>query len=394
MVKSRPADKKKVKILNNMLVRMSCTIQLIGATKRYVLGSCETIDKNFFLKNETTVNWSDVLNIKYDEYMSQVKKLPSILSDEKPDLVRTWAHKDVEWVVKDIVKSVHDEFFAMRRYTDKVKGHSSGITEEDYLKLAVAKIYIDLQKAFSNGAGICQSAYKYLAGMRRKISNFLASDIVNVALANGVKIIFVEDLDSKPSIYNDPQENWLKSLWSIGELKKWITLKAQKHGIVVVSVNPSFTSQIDYKTNKMGYRKGKKLYLSNGTYVDADENAAKNILRRGIYRHADLPSFSVDQIDEKHYRMSLGRQEDGQKRLVRSAKIKFGSKNVIFREHNGKLVIAKSKLTKDDLDKTKINKKEKRVIVHGQSIRLLKELKKELEEKFKSKQKLLSKTSL
>ena len=378
IIRSRAADQKKVEVLSDMVIRMLCTIQLIGATRRYVLGSSETISEFFFIDNGMNVDWSDKLKINYNEYMSQVKELPSVVSDEKPDLVRTWASKDTKWMVKNIVKSFHDEFFAMRRYTDKVKGSSSGITQEDYEKLAVTKIYIDLQKAFSDGAGICQSAYKYLDGMRRKISNFLASDIINVALANGVKIIFIEDLDSKPSLYDDTKENWLKSLWGAGELKKWITLKAQKHGIVVVSVEPSLTSRIDYKTNKIGYRKGRKLYLTNGTNVDADENAAKNILRRGIYRHADLPEFFVDQIGEKQYRMSLGQQEFSQKRLIRSAKMRFGSKDVIFEHKSGELIIAKSKLTKADLDKTKINKKKTYAIVHGKSIRLRHELEKEL----------------
>ena len=63
--------------------------------------------------------------------------------------------------------------------------------------------------------------------------------------------------------------------------KRILSYKAQLAGKRVETVSPKWTSQIDSRTNKRdGKRQGCRYYCADGTVLDADWNAAINILKR------------------------------------------------------------------------------------------------------------------
>jgi len=63
-------------------------------------------------------------------------------------------------------------------------------------------------------------------------------------------------------------------------LLQTLTYKALLKGKKVVTVNPAYTSQNDYRVIKRGERKGCRYYASDGKVLDADWNASINIAKR------------------------------------------------------------------------------------------------------------------
>ena len=59
-----------------------------------------------------------------------------------------------------------------------------------------------------------------------------------------------------------------------------ISYKALLKGKKVVTVNPAYTSQDDYRSLERGERKGCRYYASDGKVLDADWNASINIAKR------------------------------------------------------------------------------------------------------------------
>jgi IS605 OrfB family transposase len=65
------------------------------------------------------------------------------------------------------------------------------------------------------------------------------------------------------------------------KLLLFLSYKAPLAGKMVITVDPSYTSQIDHRTNaKSGVRKGRRYYGADGVVLDADINAAINIAKR------------------------------------------------------------------------------------------------------------------
>ena len=58
-----------------------------------------------------------------------------------------------------------------------------------------------------NPGQICSNWYSYRDGLRRKRELEMAALIINIAIANKVRIIAMEDIDNKNSSYNSKEEN-------------------------------------------------------------------------------------------------------------------------------------------------------------------------------------------
>lgn len=70
--------------------------------------------------------------------------------------------------------------------------------------------------------------------------------------------------------------------WSFFQLRSYLEYKAELAGVVLVSVNPAYTSQTCSCCGERGVRKGKHFRCPNcGNIMDADYNAARNIAARG-----------------------------------------------------------------------------------------------------------------
>jgi IS605 OrfB family transposase len=99
------------------------------------------------------------------------------------------------------------------------------------------------------------------------------------------------------------------SAWVKGTLAVALSSAAQRRGAEIVLVNAAYTSQMDsFDGTLTGTRKGDSFYRINGDVVDADWNAARNILARKEDREIGLftPFREVKAILLKRNELRLG----------------------------------------------------------------------------------------
>ena len=128
------------------------------------------------------------------------------------------------------------------------------------------------------------SARKKLNTLKRKEHNFSKNythHIVNTLLKNDANTIVIEDLSKIKAKNRGKRFNNRQSQVPYYLLKTILTYKAQSLGKRVEMVKPYFTSQNDHRGIASGKRKGCRYYASDGIMLDADVNAANNILLRG-----------------------------------------------------------------------------------------------------------------
>lgn len=69
--------------------------------------------------------------------------------------------------------------------------------------------------------------------------------------------------------------------WTKGVIAEALDSVSSRRGSTVVLVNPAYTSQIDSRTGCLdGKRQGDRFYCSDGVVLQADQNAARNVLAR------------------------------------------------------------------------------------------------------------------
>ncbi|MBK1650426.1 RNA-guided endonuclease TnpB family protein, partial [Rhabdochromatium marinum] len=69
--------------------------------------------------------------------------------------------------------------------------------------------------------------------------------------------------------------------WSKGVIAEALDSVSSRRGSAVVLVNPAYTSQIDSRNGGLlGKRQGDRFYCFDGEVLDADQNAAQNVLAR------------------------------------------------------------------------------------------------------------------
>ena len=142
-----------------------------------------------------------------------------------------------------------------------------------------------------------KSAYRRLCRMRRKVSRFarhtnhvISKRIVESALESR-KAIAIEDLTGireRASAFNR-EMRWQMGNWGFDQLRQFLTYKAQRLGIALVTVDPRNTSRT---CSVCGYcdkanRHSQSVFhcLKCGHDANADANAAKNISARGEIKH-------------------------------------------------------------------------------------------------------------
>ena len=140
------------------------------------------------------------------------------------------------------------------------------------------------------------SARKKKHALNKKEHNFSKNyihHIVNILLKNDANTIVIEDLSKIKSKNRGKRFNNRQSQIPYYLLKTILTYKAQSLGKRVEMVKPYFTSQNDYRGIESGRRKGCRYYASDGIILDADLNAANNILLRGS-KHSNSCCEALD----------------------------------------------------------------------------------------------------
>lgn len=150
-----------------------------------------------------------------------------------------------------------------------------------------------------------RSAKKHLTKVKKKERN-MSKDMLNRAantlLRCEAKIYVLEDLKKIKYKTSRTKEGFKKTRHNnafsqvpIAEFREMLTHKATLAGKQVVSVSPTWTSQMDCRTGKRdGERHGCRYYCNDGIVFDADWNAAVNIAQR-----ANHPTTTVLPIDGK-----------------------------------------------------------------------------------------------
>lgn len=129
------------------------------------------------------------------------------------------------------------------------------------------------------------SAAKKLKKLKRKEANVsknfihhLANAIIKNTKADTIVLENLKSIKVKKHKYQN--KNRISQI-SLFALKTILTYKALLHNKQVITVCPSYTSQIDHRTGKKdGLRKGCRYYGMDGTIFHADINAAINIAIR------------------------------------------------------------------------------------------------------------------
>ncbi len=139
--------------------------------------------------------------------------------------------------------------------------------------------------------------YRQLTHLKLDFRKKLACEIVRAARMNNASIIGIEDLEHfKPSREERSEKNEMLALWGKGELAKWIKHFAEQYGIIVIMIDPRYTSQTDPDTGYLGYRVRRDLYVDrSGTIekTDSDIAAAENIAARIHCRNSNVPYMVV-----------------------------------------------------------------------------------------------------
>jgi len=71
------------------------------------------------------------------------------------------------------------------------------------------------------------------------------------------------------------------SAWTKGVIAEALDCVSRRRGSTVVLINPAYTSQIDSRTGcRLGTRQEDQFHCFDGVVLQADQNAARNVLAR------------------------------------------------------------------------------------------------------------------
>jgi len=159
--------------------------------------------------------------------------------------------------------------------------------------------------------------YKIKYKERRQTRNFVHRLTKQILKSTDCGYIVIEDL----SKIKDKKKKGISKYQKINRLsqapfyliRQFLTYKAPLHNKEVITVCPSYTSQIDHRTGrKDGERKGCRYYCKDGIVLDADQNASINIAIR-----SKLPISSCKGLDGQAIVTKLNVLTDKPRNLLR-----------------------------------------------------------------------------
>lgn len=164
------------------------------------------------------------------------------------------------------------------------------IKGKEYLKERRKIRYLkrQLQSKAKKGSKTAKRHLKKLKRKERNLSKNFCHEVANEILNTDKNVIVLEDLTKIKQTTSKTEEGYKRkkhnnrlSQIPFYTLKEILIYKAPLKHKRVETVNPAYTSQIDYRTgNKDGIRKGCRYYTIDGLILDADVNAACNIAQR------------------------------------------------------------------------------------------------------------------
>lgn len=145
-----------------------------------------------------------------------------------------------------------------------------------------------LQSKAKKGSKTAKKHLKKLSKKEQNLSKTFCHEVANEILNTDKNVIVLENLTKIKKNTSKTEEEYKRkkhnnrlSQIPFYTLKEILIYKAPLRHKRVETVNPAYTSQIDYRTGlKDGVRKGCRYYASDGVILDADVNAACNIAQR------------------------------------------------------------------------------------------------------------------
>jgi transposase len=125
-----------------------------------------------------------------------------------------------------------------------------------------------------------RAKYRRQAARARQVIRTETYTAINNLVGNA-KIIASEDL-TRPIAGQSLGRNWNRRLavWTKGVTARALTDVLDRRGSAVVLVNAAYTSQTDSRNGTFGCRCGRLFYCYGGVVLDAEQNAAANVLQR------------------------------------------------------------------------------------------------------------------
>jgi IS605 OrfB family transposase len=205
--------------------------------------------------------------------------------------------------------------------------HGAGLgdllsTESDYLKQkyqhrnklkALAKKHDKKKPHKAANIRRCNLGRKKLERRKRLHTSRVRDKVFKAAhsVINKAKTVATEDLRSPISDngkYGKDQNRRLAG-WVKGTMAEALEMVSQRRGSALCLVNAAYTSQIDSTTGLLlGKRRGDQFYCASGDVLDADINAARNILARMYDNeiHLYMPFAQVKAILARRTGQRLG----------------------------------------------------------------------------------------
>ena len=123
----------------------------------------------------------------------------------------------------------------------------------------------------------CKIKINNIKKKERNKNKELCHKVVNSILKTNSNAIVIEDLKGIKSKNKGRKFNNKRSQIPFYKFREILNYKAHLLGKKMITVDPSYTSQNDYRKIEKGIRKGCRYYASDNLIFDADWNAAINI---------------------------------------------------------------------------------------------------------------------
>lgn len=203
-----------------------------------------------------------------------------------------------------LVKRNHEYFllFIYEKSSPSIKniGKSLGIdigykkllstSNKEYYGVELNKLYNKLSKKKQGSRN-----FKQLLVERDKLINQACNNLP----LNDIKQLVIEDLKNVKykSIFSAKFNNKLQR-WSYRKTISKLERLCEENGILLTKVNPAYTSQTCSHCGviKKENRNGENYSCSCGLIIDADYNAAMNILHRGVYNPSTCKIYLLNSL--------------------------------------------------------------------------------------------------
>ena len=264
------------------------------------------IDERLINFSSESLHFNEFINLKLLYFHKNKKRAIQI---NLPIKFHKQSLKFADWNRKKTVqlKKINNNFYCTFFYekedvSQKQTSKQIGI-DQGYRKLIVTSdkqfLGTDLNSLYNKISKKKRGGKNYQQLLQRKRNKI--NEACNLLDLENVSTIFIEDLKrvKRKSKFHRKINNKIQ-YWSYPQVSRKLEMLCEEQGIYLEKVSPAYTSQI---CSECGFKhadnrdKEKFVCLKCGIELDADYNAAKNILRRGVYNFSAEKNESQEEVD-------------------------------------------------------------------------------------------------